>query len=496
MPTQNPLRSLHTVEQVRRIDHAAIHDCAIAGYELMQRAAAAAFEVLRRRWPDARRIVVLAGDGNNGGDAFLVAQLALQYGIEVDLFALGMQSGGDAQHAREAFVASGGRIELADSSTILPATDVVVDGLFGIGLSRPLVGVSAGLIEQMTTRALPVLALDVPSGLDASSGVAHGPTVRATATISFIGWKRGLFTADGVDHCGALELATLDVPSAAFADIAVDGGLLDQSIIDLLPRRRSNVNKGSFGHVLAIGGDDGMGGAVRLTAEAALRVGAGLVSVATRAAHVSALNSARPELMARAVDGPQAIESALERATVLALGPGLGQGAWGHALWDAALRSGKSTVLDADALNLLARYPRALPAPCVLTPHPGEAARLLACDIASVQCDRFAAARELAARYQAVVVLKGSGSLIADPAGTLALCPFGNPGMASAGMGDVLTGVIAGLLAQGLDAWTAARLGVVAHALAGDIAAGDQPRGLLASDLFAPLRALVNGVSR
>ncbi len=496
MSIPNPLRSLYTVEQVRRIDHAAIHDCAISGFELMQRAAAAAFDLLQRRWPGARRIVVLAGEGNNGGDAFLVARLALQHGIEVALFALGAQSSGDAQRAREAFAATGAQIELADGSTILPAADVVIDGMFGTGLSRSLSGVPALLIEQLARRVLPVLALDVPSGLDASSGVAHGPAVHATATASFIGWKRGLFTADGVDHCGALELSTLDVPAAASTGIAADGELLDRSIVDLLPPRRSNVNKGSFGHVLAIGGDDGMGGAVRLAAEAALRVGAGLVSVATRAAHVSALNSARPELMARAVDGPQALEPALERATIIALGPGLGQGAWGHALWDAALRAGKAIVLDADALNLLACDPRPLPANCVLTPHPGEAARLLACDVASVQRDRFAAVRELAVRHQAVVVLKGSGSLIADPAGKLALCPFGNPGMASGGMGDVLTGVIAGLLAQGLDAWTAARLGVVIHAMAGDVAAGDQPRGLLAGDLFAPLRALVNGSAR
>jgi NAD(P)H-hydrate epimerase len=486
-------RALYTVDQVRRIDQAAINHCGIPGFVLMQRAAAAAFALLLRRWPQARRIVVLAGHGNNGGDAFLLAQLARAEGLHVTALALGEESRGDAEIARAAFVKDGGIIGITDLSTVLPDADVYVDGLFGTGLTRSIDGVAAALIAQLVTRYAAVLALDIPSGLNADTGVAEGPVVRADTTISFVGWKRGLFTADAADRCGVLELAALDIPEAAFTGIAADAGLLDRSIASLLVPRGGNVNKGSFGHVLAIGGDEGMAGAVRLAAEAALRVGAGLVSVATRAAHIGALNAARPELMARAVDGPQSIESMLARASVLAVGPGLGQGAWGHALWDAALRSGRSIVLDADGLNLLARDLRSLPSSAILTPHPGEAARLLECDIAAIQRDRFGAARALAARYRAVVVLKGAGSLIADAEGRVAVCPFGNPGMASGGMGDVLTGVIAGLLAQGLDAWDAACLGVVAHAVAGDAAAGLAPRGLIASDLFEPLREFVNG---
>jgi NAD(P)H-hydrate epimerase len=246
--------------------------------------------------------------------------------------------------------------------------------------------------------------------------------------------------------------------------------------------------------VLAIGGDAGMGGAIRLAGEAALRVGAGLVSVATRAEHIAAINAARPELMAHRVDGPQELEVLLERATVIALGPGLGQRAWGHALWHTAIAAGKAMVLDADALNLLAAQAIALPDRVVLTPHPGEAARLLGCDTAAIARDRFGSARELAQRYRAVVVLKGAGSLIASPEGDATVCPWGNPGMASGGIGDVLTGVVAGLLAQGLDAWKAACCGVALHALAGDAAARGGEAGLVACDLFAPLRALRNGV--
>jgi ADP-dependent NAD(P)H-hydrate dehydratase / NAD(P)H-hydrate epimerase len=280
-----------------------------------------------------------------------------------------------------------------------------------------------------------------------------------------------------------------------FADARADAGLLEaDAIAAALPSRAQDAHKGNFGHVLAIGGDLGFGGAIRLAGEAALRVGAGLVSVATRTEHVLALNAARPELMASGVGGPQELEALLQRASVIALGPGIGQRAWGHALWHTAIAARKPTVLDADGLNLLAREPVSLPANIVLTPHPGEAARLLGCDTQEIARDRFAAVRALARRHQAVAVLKGAGTLVATPLGEVAVCPWGNPGMASGGMGDVLTGVVAGLLAQGLDAYRAACIGVALHARAGDIAARAGVCGLLASDLFGPLRRLRNGL--
>lgn len=482
--------ALYTADQVRRIDRAAIERCGVDGYELMRRAATAAFSSLRRRWPAARRLSLLVGTGNNGGDACLVGVAALQAGFAVIARMPRPPRGETASAARDAYQAAGGRF-VADFAD-LAAVDVHVDGLFGIGLDRPASGVEASLIEQINASPQPVLALDVPSGLSADTGRPIGVAVRAAATISFVGWKRGQFTAAGADACGERELSTLALPSAAYAGVEPDARLLDAGIADRLAPRDADVNKGSFGHVLAIGGDHGMGGAIRLAAEAALRSGAGRVSVAARPEQVAPINAARPELMVHGIDGMPALEPLLERADVIALGPGLGQGAWSHALWDRALTAARPIVVDADALNLLARQPVALPAGCVLTPHPGEAARLLGCDGADIQADRYAAARELATRHRAVVVLKGAGSLIAHPDGRVAVCPWGNPGMASAGMGDVLTGVIAALLAQGLDAWDAARLGVALHARAGDLAAGAQPRGLLATDLFDPLRRLVN----
>jgi NAD(P)H-hydrate epimerase len=491
----DPRIFLYTAEQTRRIDRAAIECCDIAGIELMRRAAAAAFHELRGHWPEAKHVVVLAGSGNNGGDALLLGRLALAAGFTVDAIALSPTSAGDALHARNEFLAGGGRIRDADLAGALPDADVYVDGLFGTGLARPIEGIAAALVEQLNARAGRVLALDLPSGVDADSGTRNGPCVRADLTVSFVGWKRGLFTADANDACGVRKLSLLDLPRRAFEGIIADAQLLDDDIDRLLLPRRANVNKSNFGHVLVLGGDEGFGGAVRLAGEAALRCGAGLVSIATRREHVVAMNAARPELMARGIDDPIALEPLLDRATVLAAGPGLGQRDWGRALLAAAFTTGKPMVVDADALNLLAQAPQPLPDSAVLTPHPGEAARLLGCDVASVQRDRFAAVRELAARYAGVVVLKGAGSLVADPSGRVAVCTWGNPGMASAGMGDVLTGVVAALLAQGLDAWDAARLGVSLHARAGDIAAADAPRGLAAGDLLPILRRLANGVA-
>lgn len=482
---------LYTVEQVRALDRRAIEQCGVAGSELMQRAASAAFESLRRHWPQARRIAVYCGPGNNGGDGLLLALQARKAGFQVELIALQQEWHGDAAAAHDAFVADGGRVGLWQPGQVLSTVDVQVDALFGTGLRRAPEPDVAALIECINAGDAPVLALDVPSGLNADTGRCPGAAIHADVTVSFIAAKRGLYTGAAADHVGRLELDSLGLPEGLWQGQAIDAHLLQAST---LPPRSRAAHKGHYGHVLAIGGGHGTAGAIRLCGEAALRSGAGLVSVATQPEHLVALNSARPELMAHAVNGPQALEPLLQRADVLAVGPGLGQGAWGHALWLTAMDSGKPLVLDADGLNLLAREFRRFDQPAVLTPHPGEAARLLGSGVAEIEDDRFAAARELARRYGAVVVLKGAGSLIAAPEGRLDICPWGNPGMASGGMGDLLTGIVAALLAQGCTAWQAAALGVGLHARAGDLAAREGgERGLLASDLLLPLRRLLNG---
>lgn len=485
METNDPHTALYTAEQVGALDRAASDG--VPGRELMERAASAAFASLRKRWQQVRSVCVLCGPGNNGGDGFLLAALAREAEMQVHVIAASDESHGDAMRARARCEQAGIAVQRGDQ---LPDADVYVDAIFGSGLNRAPDGDAARLIDILNAQRKPVLALDVPSGLSSDTGVAFKPCVRATATVCFVAWKRGLFTAQGADHAGVLELATLGLPTSLYAQHAPNARLLTPRA---LPRRPRDSHKGKYGHVLSIGGDHGAGGSIRLTSEAALRVGAGLVSVATREAHVGALLTACPELMPQGVHVPRNLGSMLERASVVALGPGLGKEAWGKGLWQAALDANKPTVLDADGLNLLADKARGLPDRIVLTPHPGEAARLLACKTSEIQDDRFAAARAIATQYGAVVVLKGAGTLIAAPNGDVAVCPWGNPGMASGGMGDCLTGVIAGLLAQGLSPWQAACTGTGIHARAGNLAARAGERGLLATDLFPYLRVLVNG---
>ncbi|KFN49031.1 bifunctional ADP-dependent NAD(P)H-hydrate dehydratase/NAD(P)H-hydrate epimerase [Arenimonas composti] len=488
-----PPLPLYRAAQVRAMDELAIATLAVPAHELMTRAGRAAWELLRARWPAARRIGVVCGPGNNGGDGFVVARFAREAGHEVCVFAPpGMHPRTDA--ARQALAdwrAAGGRVVAFDG--VLPEMDVWVDALYGTGLTRPPSEAAQGMIERINASRKPVLALDVPSGIDADTGHAAGAAVQATLTLSFIAAKCGLYTGMARDFDGEVLLHDLDLPADMFAAmtpaarLVVPGGLRRW-----LAPRHANAHKGEHGHVLCIGGEAGMGGAVRLCAEGALRTGVGLASVATRTSGVAALVAARPEAMTHAVEDAAALAPLLERATVLAVGPGLGQGAWGRSLLQAALDSGKPLVLDADALNLIVQSPRPLPQ-AILTPHPGEAARLLGIDNAAVQADRYAAAEALVQRYRAVVVLKGAGTIVAGPGQVPAVIGAGNPGMATGGMGDVLSGVIAALHAQGLSAFEAAVAGALLHSAAGDAAAriGGQ-RGLLPSDLFPHLRRMAN----
>jgi len=485
--------SLYTAAQVRELDRAAISTLGIAGYVLMQRAAAAGWRVLKKRWPNARRIVVLCGPGNNGGDGYLLARTAKDAGLDARVIAVGLpkESSPDALRAHGEWVAAGGKI--ATSTDPVPEADVYVDAMFGTGLKRPMEGFARTLIDHVNRFPARVLALDMPSGIDSDTGNVLRAAVRATATVTFVAHKRGLFTGDALDHRGMLMLDTLGLPQDLYDRFDADADLLDMAHMSRwLPPRTRNAHKGKYGHVLAIGGDNGMGGAVRMAGEAAMRVGAGLTSIATRPENVTAINAARPELMAHGCADAAPLSTLMKRASVVAIGPGLGQSAWSRAMLGAGIVVEKPTVLDADALNMLSQKFFPLPHAAVLTPHPGEAARLLASDVPAIEADRFKAARAIADRYRAVVVLKGAGTIVAHPAGPLAVCPWGNPGMASGGMGDVLTGVIAGLLAQGLNAWRAARLGVALHAQAGDAAADNGEAGIIATDLFPHLHKLRN----
>lgn len=494
MPKTSQLpHALYRAEQVRALDRATIDDFGIPGAELMARAGAAAFDVLRERWPEARNITVVVGTGNNGGDGFVVAALARDAGLTARVLQLGdpERIGGDARLHARAYADAGGEWRAFDA---LPArTDLVVDAIFGTGLERPVEGRWAEAIDAINRARVPVLALDIASGLHADTGRVLGTAIRADATISFIGLKVGLCTGEGPACSGALYFDALEVPAQVYARQIHAARRLDwHKQAQLLTPRSRSAHKGAFGHVLVVGGELGMGGAARLAAEAAARSGAGLVSLATRPEHVAAVLAARPEVMAHGVDGAHGLDPLLARASVVAIGPGLGQGDWGRALWARVLDSDRPLVVDADALNLLAADPQQRE-DWILTPHPGEAARLLGCSAAEVQADRLAAADALVRRYGGVVVLKGAGSVVASAANRPpAICTDGNPGMASGGMGDVLTGLIAGLLAQGLAPEDAAEAGVCLHGAAGDRAALLGERGLLAGDLLAEIRGLVS----
>ncbi len=487
---------LYSAAQARQFDSLAIM-AGLSGGTLMARAGAAAFAALRARWPQARRIVVLCGVGNNAGDGFVLARLARAAGCEVSVLQVGDVSviHGDALQALNDYRAAGG-VSQDFVAADLASADVLVDALFGTGLTREVSGAWCGAIEAMNTAVPPVLALDLPSGLHADSGAVLGAAVCAAVTVTFIARKQGLYTGAGRAQSGCVMFDDLGVPSQAYAGTTPGALLLaNDALSDWLPPRARDAHKGRFGHVLVVGGEQGMSGAVRLAAEASARVGTGLVSIATRAAHAAVLSAARPELMCHGVEHAAQLTPLLARAGVIAIGPGLGQGEWAHELLGRTLDTQLPLVVDADALNLLALEPVRRDN-WILTPHPGEAARLLQCSTADIAADRYQAVRELAARFGGVAVLKGAGTLIAQQDAQVCVCDAGNPGMASGGMGDVLTGVIAGLLAQGLPLFEAAQAGVLAHALAGDAAARDGERGLLAADLLPCLRRIVNPVAR
>lgn len=484
------------------LDQSAIEAHGIPAIELMERAGQSVFDAARDFFPQASNWLVFCGAGNNGGDGYVLARLARQAGFKVTVCALKPATAlqGEAAVAALDWLQSGGTVQSWPPAPDL-APELIFDALLGTGLERAPEGDFAAAISWMNQHSAPVIAVDAPSGLNVDTGTALGQAVKAALTVTFIGNKRGLYTADGPDHCGRVQYATLQTPLSVHESIKNSGILLRKNMIwYLLPRRPRNSHKGSFGWVLGIGGNSHMSGAVRLCGEAALRSGAGKVTLATAPEHEVMVNLSCPELMVRGIKKGRELNSLLAQVNACAVGTGLGQTSWSEDLFKTCLKSQAPVVLDADGLNLLARHhplgarrSRLPRGNWILTPHPAEAGRLLACSTRDIQQDRVTAAQRIAEGYDAFVVLKGCGTVISRPDGFYAICPFGNPGMATAGTGDVLTGVIAAMLAQGLSAWESATLGVVAHALAGDLAALQMgERGMIASDIIARLPTVLN----
>lgn len=485
--------NIYSVAAVRETDRTTIEDHGVPGYTLMSRAGEAAVREARRAFGAANRWQIVCGAGNNGGDGYVVARIAAQEGTVVSVLTLvdPEKLSGDAAIAYQDYVADGGLVSRWSGALDVEA-DLLVDGMLGSGLERDVGGEFAHAVAAFNAHAAPTLALDIPTGINGDTGQVLGYAVHADLTVTFVGLKSGLFLGDAPAYCGEIRFAGLDIPEAYREGIEPVYRRIDDELLAgvLRPRPRS-AHKGDFGHVVIVGGGEGMPGAVRLAGEAALRTGAGRVSIATHPSHAAILVASRPELMSHAVASAADLEPLLEKADVLAFGPGLGQSAWAHEMFTRVAAETKPAVWDADALNLLAASPAAVNNR-VITPHPGEAATLLGLSTKDVQAARPAALVALVEKYGGTAVLKGAGSLISSSGSVPMLCTSGNPGMASPGMGDVLTGIVAALLGQGLDPEQAAAAGVEIHARAGDRAALAGERGLIASDLMLELRTVLN----
>lgn len=500
---------LYSCAHVRAIDAAAIV-AGTPGVVLMKRAARAAFELLLREWPSCSGIVVLCGAGNNAGDGYVLAGLAAQECIPVTVWYVSSPEAlqNDALKAYRFAVQEGVKCQPFDQreaqqADLYGVETVLVDALLGVGINKRVCGRYADAIHWINHRRLPVLALDVPSGLCANTGNVLGFSVNASVTITFIGVKKGLFTGQAANHVGLLRFSDLGVLPESLnihhvfkAEPSIQR-LEFSEALSVLPLRRGSEHKGNFGHLSLIGGDNGMGGAILMAAESSFSCGVGLVSIITHKQNVTAALIRLPEVMARGVSNDMdkaVLEQVLGKATALVVGPGIGRRSWATLLVNASLKQTIPTVLDADGLNLLADG--STDVRCrenwVLTPHSGEAARLLKTDIATIEQDRFAAVIALQKEYGGVVVLKGAGTLVANDRGIF-VCTYGNPSMATAGMGDVLSGIIGALLAQGLSCIDAACLGVCIHALAADEEVSHNGQiGLRSTGLLPYIRYVLN----
>lgn len=491
---ENPPEPIYTAADVRELDRISIEDHGIPGITLMRRAGRVCFDRLIARWPDTRRLTLFCGGGNNAGDGYVIAGLAAQRGLKTQVIWLSSPDKlkGDALRAYQWAVQFDLSLESFTEKTAIQG-EVVVDALLGTGLTGPVRDHYLSAIDCINGSGKGVLAVDIPSGLHADTGSILGGCVRADLTVTLIGFKQGLLTHFGPEMVGLLLFDDLSIPAEVYARVEPSAHRLRLATqLDQLQRRNRNAHKGQHGHLLVIGGDYGMAGAVSMASEAAARVGAGLVSVVTRAEHVAPLIARRPEIMVHGVNSRQQLEPLMDRFNCIVVGPGLGRSAWSEQMLQLILATSLPLVVDADALNLIAEQEPMHRQNWIMTPHPGEAARLLGCQTMEIQRDRYKSILRLQQEYGGTILLKGAGTLLQDPVET-SLCPYGNPGMAVAGMGDVLSGVIGGLLAQGMSLIQAAKLGVCLHSHAADLIAEERgERGILATDLMPWLQRLVN----
>lgn len=484
----NPENALYHCDQIRACEQQAISLYHLDETELMSQAGTEAFFFILRLFPQVKHIAVYCGAGNNAGDGYVVARLAHEHGLSVIVHQCKALEDLPAAARNSALLALAAGVDCQSADEPLDSdVELIVDALLGIGLSGPVHGVIASAINQINSSTLPVISLDIPSGLNADTGLVENFCVKAFATVTFIAPKPGMYTLDGPDYCGEIHCRHLQLEGLV-TKLNPYASILSHDSLPLpLPSRKKNSHKGNYGHILVIGGGPGMPGAVGLTAKAAMRSGAGAVTVATWPEHAHGIVPLIPEAMVWGVKTITELEPLLAKATVCVIGPGLGDSEWAKTLFLSAMTSQLPMVIDASALRLLAEHPQ-VDDNWILTPHPGEAGSLLSCTAQAIQMDRYQSAIAIQQQYGGVVILKGNGTVIQTTEKNTFVCPKGNPAMASAGMGDVLSGIIAGLCAQGLSLVDAAKLGVWVHAVAGDRAAKRiGVVGLLASDLLDDL---------
>lgn len=494
--------SLYSADTVRAIDHYLIDQQGVSGFELMHNAAAAAFRHLVRRWSDRQPVLVLCGRGNNGGDGYLLAASAARHGMTVRVIAARdpQDLDGDARKAWQKAVGDGVRIDiwsdlaLAERQVAFRETGLIVDALLGTGATGAPRSPYDELIIAANEAGCPILAIDVPSGLDATTGVVTGSAIQAVLTVTFIALKTGLFSGQGAEYCGDIEFERLLTAGATESTGRTPAAYRFDwdRVRSQLTRRPATAHKGLFGHVLIVGGDRGFGGAGLLAAEAAARCGAGLVTLATRPEHVAPALARCPSLMARGVTHGSELSGLIAAADTIVCGPGLGRGAWGQQMLQQVLGAQTPRVLDADALNLMAERVPARAGTQVLTPHPGEAARLMGCSVSDIEADRLAAAMTLQQRFGGVVLLKGAGTVVKGDGSVPWVLSGANAGMATGGMGDVLSGMIGAMLGQERSMEQAVLLASALHLASADAASHSTGlRGLLPMDVIGAIPRLL-----
>ncbi|NVD08394.1 NAD(P)H-hydrate dehydratase [Vibrio sp. JPW-9-11-11] len=486
---------LYTAQQVKQGEQEAARLAGIEMYQLMLAAGEASYNLVRRQFPQAKNLLVLCGKGNNGGDGFVIARLAKQDRLKVTVALHDQpdQLQGDALKAKDDWLASGGQIHsLSELDWSQVTCDVIIDALLGTGLTGEVKEPLRSVVDQVNQLSAPVLAVDIPSGLCSNTGKVLGAAIEAAHTLTFIGVKQGLMTGQARGYTGQLHYSGLGVESEFEQTQSPSAVVIDSALVrPWLPIRYAAAHKGMHGRLLCLGGNQGYAGAIRLCAGAAVNTGAGLVRALCHSSSILPLQVSTPEVMTQACAEQQALVEGLDWAQVLAFGPGLGTDEWAQQLFHTCITRDLAKVVDADGLNLLAKNP-SHDDKRVITPHPGEAARLLGCSVAQIESDRFAAIVALQRQYGGVVVLKGAGSLVFDGK-QMYVCPAGNPGMASGGIGDVLTGIIGALLAQGLSYAHAAIVGVYLHSCAADELARDQGLiGMRASEVSEQSRRVLN----